>query len=93
MPHGITFVQDVKNKDNFLEGVEIMTKVLPIDKKGTRNLEKAKGASLDYILPFGEADRSALAGRFTSGQLSPLTDEIKSRDVELLRNFEKEFNF
>lgn len=81
----------VKNRDNFLEGVEIMAKMLPIDKKSKKNLSKTKGSSFDSIFPFGEADRSALVGGFTSGQISPLTNEIKEKDIEALRKFDESF--
>lgn len=93
LPHGLTFAQDAKNKENFLEGVDCMTKVLLLDKKSKKvsSIDKETTA-LDFIVPFGEADRSSLSSRYTQGQINPLTKEIKKRDLEVLKEFEDNFN-
>jgi hypothetical protein len=91
LPHSITFVQDAKNHEYFLEGVEGMTKVLLLDKKNKKGLVKEEKSPLEFIIPFGEADRTDLSTRYTDGQLTPLTAERKARDLKVLADFDNLF--
>ena len=92
LPHGLTFIQDAINNDDFIEGVDIMTNVLLLDQKKT--ISKSAGPSaLDYIIPFGEANRTVLSTRYTEGHLAPLTKEIKEKDFKELEELEERFEF
>ncbi len=89
LPHAVTYLQDIKNPDNFMEGVEIMSKLLTIEDKQKRIIDRQKDA-LKAIVPFGEADRES-AAKFSLGDPQPITEDMKKKDLELLRRFEKNF--
>lgn len=88
LPHSISYIQDIVNPETFLEGVEIMSKLLTVEKK--KSALKEKGTSLDFVIPYGEGDRSVTA-QFAIGKPTPITKEKKMRDLKALREFDSSY--
>ncbi|WP_433945540.1 hypothetical protein [Paenibacillus sp. SN-8-1] len=86
LPSCLSYQQDIVNPEKYLEGVEIMTKLLDIQDKLRKKQQKS---SLESILPFGEANRSDSAMEYFSlGVITPITEENKKKArEELLKLF------
>ncbi|MFB5760192.1 hypothetical protein [Paenibacillus medicaginis] len=87
LPSCLSYRQDIANPEKYLEGVEIMTKLLNIQEQIRKKQQKT---SLDNILPFGEANRSdSVMNHFSLGEITPLTeDDKKKAREELTKMFE-----
>lgn len=87
LPHIISFEQDIINPEKFLEGAEIMSKLLSLNGKAKegRPSEKEK-AALDRVIPFGEANRSSVPTSFRHGDITPITEADKKRDRDMLES-------
>ncbi|BBN97519.1 hypothetical protein [Sporolactobacillus terrae] len=86
LPHCITFKQDIENPDYFLEGVEIMAKLLNVSKKKVKRNETSDRNYLDSIMPFGEASRTPKLSQFMHGNPTPMTEEDYQRDLKFFEN-------
>jgi hypothetical protein len=86
LPHIISYEQDIINPEMFLEGVDIMTKILSLNGKVKIEKEKEKeSAAFDRIVPFGEANRPSVPARFRHGNITPITEADKKRAREQLK--------
>lgn len=89
LPHSISYIQDIKNPDKLLEGVDIMATLLDLDQKRQDNYRKKNAILLlDDILPFGEAGRTDSILQFSHGEPIPLTNEQKQKDLEILKKYD-----
>jgi hypothetical protein len=89
LPHIISYEQDSINPEKFLEGADIMTKLLTLNGKGNMEENRARAkedAALDRVIPFGEANRSAVPARFRNGGITPITEADKKRAREQLKS-------